>query len=463
VSRVAMFVFKDCRTDARVLREAGSLAAAGHAVTIMARPSDVNARVEEREVRDGIEIVRVPLPHAWRFYWNWVRHPWRIRSWWVDRLRRTLRALPGSLPQVGLMVGVGVATVAWSILRAPFHARASRRPVPPGGSTLDWLVRWRWSVLGWAEAAAMASPAADVYHGHDLSGLEAAGRARRRRGGALVYDSHEIFLESGSNASRPRLAKWRIARSERRWIQDAAALVTVNDSLARALAERYRPRATVVVHNCPARWQPPEAPVDLIRAATPIPAAAPIALYHGGFSPHRGIEQLAAAILRPGMEDVHAVFMGYGSQREMLVEMIADSRYDGRLHLLPAVPPDDLLPWVASADVAVVAIQPSTLNHRLSTPNKLFEALAAGVPVVASDFPEMRRIVLDPGFGPLGEVCRPGDVEDVARAIRAVVERAPGDRMALRLRCLRAAHERWNWETEVARLLELYGTLGGAA
>jgi glycosyltransferase involved in cell wall biosynthesis len=254
-----------------------------------------------------------------------------------------------------------------------------------------------------------------------------------------------------------------MARSERHWIRDAAALVTVNDSLARALAQRYRPRVTVVVHNCPARWQPPIAPVDLIRAATPIPAAAPIALYHGGFSPHRGIEQLAAAILQPGMEDVHAVFMGYGSQHDMLVEMAADGRYDGRLHVLPAVAPDDLLPWVASADVAVEAIQPSTHNHRLSTPNKLFEALAAGVPVVASDFPEMRRIVLDPGLGPLGEICRPDDVEDVARAIRAVVERAPGDRMALRLRCLRAAHERWNWETEVARLLELYGTLGGAA
>ncbi len=77
---------------------------------------------------------------------------------------------------------------------------------------------------------------------------------------------------------------------------------------------------------------------------------------------------------------------------------------------------------MASADVAVMPIQPSTLNHRLSTPNKLFEALAAGVPVVVSDFAEMREIVLGNPDGPLGAVCRPTDVSDVARAIREVVQ-----------------------------------------
>jgi glycosyltransferase involved in cell wall biosynthesis len=116
---------------------------------------------------------------------------------------------------------------------------------------------------------------------------------------------------------------------------------------------------------------------------------------------------------------------------------------------------------VASADVGVMAIQPSTINHRMSTPNKLFECIAAGVPVVASDFPEMRRIVCDDPAGPLGVVAPPDDVPSLARAILSIVEAPPVERAELRARCLRAAHERWNWETESAGLVRLYAEITG--
>jgi glycosyltransferase involved in cell wall biosynthesis len=108
-------------------------------------------------------------------------------------------------------------------------------------------------------------------------------------------------------------------------------------------------------------------------------------------------------------------------------------------------------------------IQPSTINHRMSTPNKLFECLAAGVPVVASDFPEMRQIVCDGPLGPLGIVAAPDDVQALARAIRAIVAADPSTRAELRARCLRAAHERWNWETESAGLVRLYAELTGTS
>ena len=89
----------------------------------------------------------------------------------------------------------------------------------------------------------------------------------------------------------------------------------------------------------------------------------------------------------------------------------------GRLHVLPAVPPAELLDWVASADIVAMPIQPSTLNHRLTTPNKLFEAMAAGVPVVASDLPGMAPIVAETGCG---VVCDPTDPAAIADAIRSI-------------------------------------------
>jgi len=107
-------------------------------------------------------------------------------------------------------------------------------------------------------------------------------------------------------------------------------------------------------------------------------------------------------------------------------------------------------------------IQDSTLNHRLSTPNKLFEALAAGVPIVASDLPELRRIVMDDPAGPLGVLCDPTDPTSIAAAIEGLLGRPPDERAALRERCLGAARDRWNWETESARLVDLYADLAAS-
>lgn len=458
-----MFVFNDCRNDARVLREAATLAGAGHTLTIMALPSDLASRKIEREERDGVEIVRVPVPRTARLVIQLRRDirsgPRWLRRWAVTRTRAALRNLPAGLPALALVLAVGLVSLPAAAIWLPFAIIGRRWSARPGGGDLHWFVRWRWLVLGWARLAAYAAPSSGIWHGHDLTGLAAAIEARRLHGGQVVYDSHEIYVEAGAHAHRANWVRSLLERSERRWSANAAALVTVNDALAVELGHRLRPRRTVVVHNCPARWTPPAERLDHIRIATDIPAHAPIALYHGGFSLNRGMEQLAQAILEPGLERVHAVYLGYGARRTALLEMAAEPRFGGRIHVLDAVRPDELLPWVASADIGVMTFQAVSLNNRLSTPNKLFECLAAGVPVISSDFPDRRQIVLGDPAGPLGAVCQPDDVADVARAIRSILDLPADQRDALRARCLRAAHERWNWETESAKLVALYDEL----
>ncbi len=471
MSRIVMFVFNDCTTDARVLREAATLVESGHQVTIMARPRDVASTKVERERRAGFEIVRIPLPQGWKRWYVLGRYPWRARGWIRFRFVYDAKRGPRGWAEAIAITPVALAWTGWMLIRAPFYLafRAVRRGrTQPGGDTLDWLTRWRYSIVGWARAAAAAAPDADAYHGHDLSGLPGAVAAASLHGRtgpgtrpALVYDSHEIYVESGRIAKLPGWARWLLAREERAWVDRVDALVTVNESLSDDLGRRYHPRRVVVVRNCPARWEPPEPRPDLLRQAAHIPAGSPVALYHGGFSAHRGMEELADSVLQPGMEHVHAVFLGYGSERASLDGRAADPRYGGRLHVLNAVPPHELPPWVASADIGVMPIQRSTLNHYLSTPNKLFESLAAGIPVVVSDFPEMRRIVLADSDGPLGATCDPADPADVARAILSILALPPDALADLRRRCLRAAHERYNWETEVSRLVALYGDLLG--
>ena len=457
--RVVMFVYNDVTRDSRVLREAKSLADAGLNVTVIGRPRSADERSISREERDGFAILLVPMPHAWRRWWYRFRKPWHMWGLIRRRLGYHLGRGPAGWVRAIAYVGVFTGTVVLSVIRLPFIAISGGLSQTKHDSTFDWLIRWRFGVLGWAATASAAAPVADVYHGHDLTGLPAAVRARDRHGGLVVYDSHESFMDSGSNDTRPRWAKAIMRRYERKLAHQAAALVTVNQSIGELLGSRFGLSRVVVTYNTPARWDPPAGGPDLLRRAAELAPGTPIALYHGAFSAHRGLEELADALLVPGMEAVHAVYLGYGSRESELRDLAADPRYGGRLHVLKAVPPDELPAWIVSADVGVMAIQASTLNHRLSSPNKLFESIATGLPVVVSDFVEMRRIVLDDPDGPLGAVCDPADPVSIAAAIRSILDLAPAERSDLRARCLRAAHDRWNWETESAKLVALYASL----
>ena len=251
----------------------------------------------------------------------------------------------------------------------------------------------------------------------------------------VVYDSHELFVTSGAVVGRPSWAVAWLARRELEWAAQADALVTVSEGYAAELGPRLGKDEIVVVHNCPPRPVGELVRSDAIREAAGIPAAAPIVLYHGGLRPGRGLEQLAEAMLEPGLEGAHLAFLGFGPSRGEVEALAAEPRFGGRLHVLGPVPPLDVVSWVASVDVAAMPIQAHSQSYYLSTPNKMFEAFAAGVPVVASDFPGMRGIVAEDPDRPARRAVRPGrpgvdrsrDPEDR----RAVARRVGGARGAL--------------------------------
>ncbi len=407
--RIAMALYGDVTHDSRVLREAETLSIAGHTVTICCLtgtgPAGASFRV----------LARTPAGAS---------------------------VLPdGSSPFLGER-----------------RTSTTRRVV----DRLRWLIGYARTLRAWGRMAVAAAGPVDVWHVHDLTGLLAVGRLVRSPC-RLVYDSHEIFLETGTGARLPRVLRRGLAAYEGRLARRALALVTVNEGYAGVLRTRLRPRRTLVVRNCPPRWTPPADATLHLRAIAGVPAPRPIILYHGAFSPNRGIEELTEALLVPGLETAHLALLGFGASRPKLDEIARDRRLGGRLHVLDAVPPSELLGWVAGADVDVIALQRSTLNHWLCTPNKLWESIAAGVPVVVSDFPTMREVVLGDPAGPLGGVCDPAQPTSIAAAVRAIVDLSDDERARLRTRCLEAAHRRWNWETESASLVDLYAEIQAIA
>ena len=434
-----MYVQNDATHDSRVLREAATLVSAGHALTVLATTRTPDEPDGSREERDGFTIVRVSIPRPDRARIELIRAPWRAR---------------------GIVARVVLAP--WLIVRGAWVAIVNRglgRPVRMGW--LEYVRRWRQETLGWCRLAVRHAPVADVHHAHDMEALPAARAAARRDGGRYVYDSHEIFTEWGPQLAQPAWLRRVVAAWERRLARGAAALVTVNDAIADVLRERLGPRGVVVVHNCPPRWQPPDDPPDHLRRAAAIPAAEPVVLCHGNLMAGRGLEETAAAMREPGLETAHLVFLGY--RVSVIDRLLADPATSGRLHFLTAVPPTEVVDWVAGADVDVTAIQPIDLNSRLSSPNKLFESLAAGVPVVSSDLPVRRRILIDDPSGPLGELCDPIDPVSIAAAIRRILDVPPEERAVRRKRILLAAHARWNWEAEGAKLVDLYASLAADA
>ena len=163
-----------------------------------------------------------------------------------------------------------------------------------------------------------------------------------------------------------------------------------------------------------------------------------------------------AAATSPRLMELGAavVFMGYGRLEAFIAEAVATHR--GRIFLLPAVRPDDLLPWTASADVCFVGQPPRTLNQRMNLPNKLFESLMAGVPVVVSEGNEQCRLVSLEGIG----VC--ADVDDpaaIAAACASLLAAPADERRELRAHCRAVALERYTWEHTAVGLVELYRKL----
>jgi glycosyltransferase involved in cell wall biosynthesis len=272
-----------------------------------------------------------------------------------------------------------------------------------------------------------------------------------------VYDARDIYLEARNLARSRGVTRWLAARAERGWAHRSSRVITVNDAYADEMARRLRVTRPLVVMNCSYRYTPVEPRERRFHDRFGLPEDARVVLYHGGLFPHRGVEELLDAL--PGLPPrIHLVLMGYGVLEPEFRRRAGEPGLAGRGWMMNAVPPAELLDWVACADVAAMPIQASTLNHRLTTPNKLFEAMAAGVPSVVSDLPGMAAIVRETRCGILVDPTSP---EAIGAAIVTITSQTPEEWQAWRARCLAAAHDKYSWETQVGKLLEEYGRLTG--
>jgi glycosyltransferase involved in cell wall biosynthesis len=458
--RIAYLSYSTAEYDGRTRRMARTALAAGYDVIVYAR---WQPGLPFEEDGAGYRIVRIPAVPDLAIPWRRTLGRQRLRDILAGTYKAPASARvadddgadvdsaadPGASSDAALESVSIPRRIVRRIIR-PFRRLIRRLSTAP---FMYPVMLFPLRPLGWAIPLDEMAEPAQIWHGMWAGSLPALDRLRARHGGRSVYDSRDVYMRS-RGFERMGMFKAPFAWLERRWARRADAVLTVNDAYATLLADQFGIARPPVVRNTPDRYVRPDPRPDLIRERLGLRPETRVILYQGGILSERGIEQGMDAILQ--VEAAVLVVMGFGPAKAQFEGLADTPRFRDRVLMLDPVPPDELLDWTASADVMLMAIQPTSVNHRFTTPQKLWEAIAAGTPVVASDLPGMAEIVRDIGCGALVDATDPAAI---ARGIREIVD-APADALlAMRERTWRAGQDRYNWERETEALLALYGDL----
>jgi glycosyltransferase involved in cell wall biosynthesis len=174
-----------------------------------------------------------------------------------------------------------------------------------------------------------------------------------------------------------------------------------------------------------------------------------IIAHSGSLLDGRHLPELVAALAHLP-EDVALVLMGGGVLRNRLLAQADSLGVGHRFAIVPPVHPDSVAPTLAQADVAAVLITGDSVSYRFSLPNKFFESVAAGLPLLVSPIPELARMVEQYA---IGLVCDPTDPAEIADKIRALLQ---PDMLAHYRTNVERARQELNWANEEKKLVAVY-------
>lgn len=450
-ARVALLVYNQVSTDNRVLKTAATLREHGAEVLIVgsARPG----------FPAGPDVVGDALPIR--------RAPDFVLADLLPGLARTVRQIrevravvaePAAVTDAPVTDGpVTDAPVADApVADRPASVPMSRRAVRVVGDL--WMRLYQVVRLLWFWGGAMRvlrDWRPDVVHANDGNTLAPALVLRARVGAEIVYDAHELWTRRNVRQDRvlaplvEAVIEWFGARA-------AAGVITVSPSIVTWMRRRFRLRTDpTLVRNIPHRVGPvPRRADGRLRELAGLTPADRVIGYCGGVTTGRGLEETVLALTE--LDDrTHLVMLGYGDPA-YVAGLFAFARargVDRRVHLVGPVPGPEVPTALADADVSVVYVRPICLSYRYSLPNKLFESIHAGLPVVAADLPDTAAVVRRYGVGDTFSPDRPHE-------LAAAIERVVAEESRYRAAASTAADD-LDWSHEAERLVALYARVLG--
>ncbi len=297
----------------------------------------------------------------------------------------------------------------------------------------------------------LAQTSTDIYHAHDVKGLPACYIAATLRNKPLVFDSHEIPLDD------PNITRWRglsklAGKVLTSMMPRCTGVMSASPLYSREIMREFHYPEVMTLLNLPTYREVP--PSNKLRERLGLGPEIRIALYQGNIQANRSLEQLvnAAPFLDP---NIVIVMMGHATEatRIELEKLIAEKGVEDRVKMIPAVPYNELLSWTTSADLGLTIFKPGyTRSIRYCLPNKLFEYLMAGLPVLSSQLDAIAEVLKTYEVGEILPSLAP---EDVGAAINAML--ADGSKVErMRQNALKAAREEFHWEKEKLKLVAFY-------
>lgn len=293
---------------------------------------------------------------------------------------------------------------------------------------------------------------AEVYHATDLVTLLAGFLLKKKNGGMLIYDTHELWIDSLENCGNT--IKKILKLYETFLIHRADVVITVNESIADELVNRYNIPRPVVVLNCPIYE-----PVDCV--STPLDEIK--VLYQGVYIRDRGIEELLRSVkyLDSKCKLYLRGYDGYvprgedGEYMKYIRNIAEEEGVRERVVFLNPVEMMDMVRLSTGFDIGVTPYKPTNMNQLYASPNKTFEYMMAGLAVVVSDIPEQKRFVVD-NF--VGLSFDPESPYDIASAINKLVN-DPRLLMEMKANAIKCAKTKYNWDIQGDKFVEVYKKL----
>ena len=285
---------------------------------------------------------------------------------------------------------------------------------------------------------------ADVYHSNDLNTLPQGiicSKIFRRR--YLVYDSHEV------QSSRTGYGK-QAYYIEKILIKFIDKMIMTNRTRAEYVKDLYNIDLPEIVHNYPfyTKDDSIENKYD-IYGMLDIPRDKPILLYQGGIQVGRGLDKIVEAIDK--FNDGITVFIGDGKLKPEIMKMVDERNLNDKVRFLNKVPVDELKYYTANAYLGFQVLNNVCFNHYSACSNKLFEYMMSKVPVVACNFPEIKRVVQEEQ---IGLVVDSHDPNEIANAVNVLLENKELHSMFSE-NCTKA-REKYNWNNEKENFVKIY-------
>lgn len=291
----------------------------------------------------------------------------------------------------------------------------------------------------------------DVVHAHEPDSLVAALRAKRRAGGKVIFDSHELW--AGVAAVRFPRPLWPMAMAayralERRWVARCDGALGATRAISEYLSSLLGPERVATILNVPA--------VEVFGECGGRDWGEETVLCHdGSLTFERGLRPMAEAVrILSAKHRVVLKIVGdvFGDEKAWLESFIAKHRLEQVVVRTGWLPYEAVGKAISTCHIGLIWFLPSP-NHRIAAPNKCFNYLLYGLPVVAPGFPQSHFAVLErEGCARLMDPTSP---EACAEALsKMIADRAGTEGMAARSRAL--SREKYRWEHMEPVLLDLY-------